>query len=136
MSVTLDTSHSPIGPCGPSEPSPLGDNLRHASTALLSSALDFGENTEVVATEVVGTRGVGTGTVGTGAVGTGVGVHTVSDIDPDEPANIELLLAFEWTQAAPQSFCLNDVACRNMSFILVTFETSHIEMEPLKDVAL
>ena len=44
MSVTLDTFHSRIGPCVPLEQSPVGDTSRHASTALLSSALDFGEN--------------------------------------------------------------------------------------------
>ena len=44
MSVTRDTSHSPIGPCGPSEQSPLGDTLRHALRALSSSALEGGEN--------------------------------------------------------------------------------------------
>ena len=44
MSATRDTSHFPIGPCGPLEQSPLGDSLRHALTARLSSALDSGEN--------------------------------------------------------------------------------------------
>ena len=43
----LDTSHSPISPRGPLEQSPSGDNLRQASTALLSLGLDFGENAEV-----------------------------------------------------------------------------------------
>ena len=42
--VTLDTSHSPIGPCGPLEQSPSGDNFRHVSTALLSCTLDCGTN--------------------------------------------------------------------------------------------
>ena len=40
MSATLDTSHSLIDPCGLLEQSPLGDNLRHVSTALLSCTLD------------------------------------------------------------------------------------------------
>ena len=31
-------------------------------------------------------------------------------IDADDPANMTFLLAFEWTQAAPHSFCLNDDA--------------------------
>ena len=44
MSVTRDTSHSAIGPCGPLKQLPCGDNLRHASTALLSCTLDSGEN--------------------------------------------------------------------------------------------
>ena len=43
MPVILDTSHSPIGPCGPFEQAPLGGTFRHASMALLSSALDRGE---------------------------------------------------------------------------------------------
>ena len=38
------------------------------------------------------------------------GVHTFDDIDADVPLNIEILLAFEWTQAAVHNFCLNDVA--------------------------
>ena len=49
ISVTRDTSHSPIGPCGPLEQSPCGHILMCASTAVLSSALDCGENTGVVA---------------------------------------------------------------------------------------
>ena len=36
------------------------------------------------------------------------------DIDPDDPVNMSYLLASEWTQAAPQSFCLNDAAWKNM----------------------
>ena len=46
MSVTFDTSHVPIGPCGPLEQYS-DDSLRHASTASLSSARVFGENTVV-----------------------------------------------------------------------------------------
>ena len=38
------------------------------------------------------------------------GPHTVGDIEPDERSNIWLLLAFEWTQAAPQSVCRKDVS--------------------------
>ena len=41
-------------------------------------------------------------------------VHTVPDIDPDDPMNISLWLAFDRTQAAPQSFWLNDTASENM----------------------
>ena len=37
-------------------------------------------------------------------------VHTVREIDPGDASNINSLLAFEWTQATPQSVCLNDVA--------------------------
>ena len=40
----LETSHSPIGPCGPLEQSPSGDRWRHALTAPLSAILDCGEN--------------------------------------------------------------------------------------------
>ena len=44
MSVVWDTSHSPIGPCGPVEQSPTGDSFRHAWTASLRSPVFFGEN--------------------------------------------------------------------------------------------
>ena len=47
ISVTRDTSHSAIGPYEPLEQSPSGDNLRHASIALVSSALDCGKNAEI-----------------------------------------------------------------------------------------
>ena len=52
MSVTSDTSHSPIGPIGESAQSPTGDALMHASMAALSSALDRGLNTAVEGTGV------------------------------------------------------------------------------------
>ena len=42
--------------------------------------------------------------------GVGGGSHTVRDIDPDVSANVRVCLAFELTQAAPQSCCLKDVA--------------------------
>ena len=42
--------------------------------------------------------------------GVGVDVHSVCDIDPDVPANMRVFIAFELTQAAPQSSCLKDVA--------------------------
>ena len=79
--------------------------------ALLTSTLDRGENAGVV-------------------------VHTLSDIDPEDPLNMTFLCACEWTQANPHSFRLNDVACQNMSFMSVTLDTSHVEMSPLKDFAL
>ena len=45
ISVTLDTSHFPIAPYGPSEQSPSEDtSTRQMVMALLSSAMDFGEN--------------------------------------------------------------------------------------------
>ena len=47
MSVIAETSHSPIGPYGPSEQSPSGENSRHALIAPLSSVLDCGENAAV-----------------------------------------------------------------------------------------
>ena len=42
--------------------------------------------------------------------GVGTDVHSVCDIDPEVPANMRVFIAFELTQAAPQSFCLKDVA--------------------------
>ena len=44
MVLMLDTSHSPISPCGPLRQSPFGNNSRHVSTARLSSGLECGEN--------------------------------------------------------------------------------------------
>ena len=46
-----------------------------------------------------------------------------------------VLVALEWTQGAPHSFCLNEFASRNMLFILPTCDTSHFERSPLNDVA-
>ena len=40
----------------------------------------------------------------------GAGVHTVDDIDPDDPLNKLFLLAIERVQAVPQSLRLNDFA--------------------------
>ena len=37
--------------------------------------------------------------------------HTTDDIDPNEPSNMDCLLALERTQASPHSACLKDVAC-------------------------
>ena len=61
--------------------------------------------------------------------------HTVFDIDPSEPSNMPVLIALEWTQPAPHRLCLKDLAFRNISSILCTFETCHFEMSPLNDVA-
>ena len=44
MVLTLDTSHSPIGPCGALEQSPFGDNFRHGTMAVLTSLPVCGEN--------------------------------------------------------------------------------------------
>ena len=57
--------------------------------ALLSSTLDCGEKDGVV-------------------------VHTVGDVDPDDPENMAALVAFECTQEAVQNFRPNNVACENM----------------------
>ena len=115
MLVTLDTSHSPIGPCRPLEQSPTGDSSRHALTAPLSSILDCGENDggegnggedngiEVVALlrstldcgEDNGDDDNGGDNNGDEDIGVGVVAHTVCDIDPDEPANMNHLPAFE-----------------------------------------
>ena len=84
--------------------------------ARLSSNLDCGENTgrgvldRGENTRVVLDRGENTRVVLDFGENTRVVAHTVCDIDPDDPSNIKLLLAFEWTQAAPHIFRLNDTA--------------------------
>ena len=113
MSVTCDTSHSPIGPCGSSERSPVGESLRYASIALLSSSLDCSENT-----------GMGV-----------LLVHVVGDIEPDVPANMIVFFACEWTQAVPQSCRLKNVAPQNMPYMSFTLDTSQPDKSPLNDVA-
>ena len=47
MSVTFDTSHSPIGPCELLEQF-VGDSFRHSSTAILSSDCEGGEKRGVI----------------------------------------------------------------------------------------
>merc|ERR1719386_294328 len=69
ISVIFDMSHSLIGPCGPVEQMPLGDKSKQLSMAILSSVLEWVENAVVL--------------------------HTVDDIDPNDPSNISVLLAFE-----------------------------------------
>ena len=54
--------------------------------------------------------------------------HTISDIIPDDPTNMSLLIAFEWTQEIPQRRCMKDVAPLNMRFMSITLDTSHLEM--------
>ena len=49
-------------------------------------------------------------TVGSVVATAEAGVHSVFDIDPSEPANMRTFVAFELTQAAPQSCCLKDAA--------------------------
>ena len=48
--------------------------------------------------------------VGRVVTGVGVDVHSGCDIDPDVPVNMSVFVAFELSQAAPQSSCLKDVA--------------------------
>ena len=119
MSLTLDTSHSAIGPFWPPEQSPLGDNLRHASTAPLRSIGDERPVVVVVAALVVAALVVAALVVAAlvvtalvvAALLVAAAVHdTFRDIDPDDPVNISFWFALELTQAAPQSFWLNDVA--------------------------
>ena len=91
--------------------------MRYSSTALLSSLLDCGENAGVVAIlgslldcgENATVVALLSSFLECGENATVV-VHAVVDTDPEEPANMSLLLAFVWTQAVPQSFCVKDVA--------------------------
>ena len=53
---------------------------------------------------------------------------------PDEPANIPSFLAVEVLHA-PQSSCSKDDAPENISSMLVTLDTSHLERSPLNDDA-
>ena len=64
-----------------------------------------------------------------------VGVQAVDDIDPDEPSNIDVCFAVEWTQANPQSLRLKSVAPKNMPCMSFTLDTSHFDRSPLNDVA-
>ena len=94
--------------------------------AHLSSPLDLGENTTGLRRAGLFARsahdisrpylplGCRTYSRGGGAGGLPESLHVVCEIDPDEPANMVVLLAFEWTQAAPQSFRLNNFASQNM----------------------
>ena len=90
-----------------------------------------------------GGSGGGGGGIGGGAypriagvvVHAGAEMRTIRDIDPGDPANILLLYAFEYTQACPQSICLNDIAPWNISVILITLDTSHFWMSLLNDLA-
>ena len=58
----------------------------------------------------------------------------VLQIRPDEPSNIPPLSADEVCHS-PQRVCANDDAPENMSSILVTLDTSHLEMPLLNDDA-
>ena len=57
-----------------------------------------------------------------------------AQIRPGEPSNIRYLSAVEVTHA-PQSVCAKDDAPENISSILVTLETSHLERSLLNDLA-
>ena len=67
--------------------------------------------------------------------GVGADVHALRDIDPDDPVNIFVLLAFELTHSIPQSFWLNASALKNIESMLVTLDTSHFERSLLNDDA-
>ena len=91
MSLILDTSHPAIGPWRPVEHSPSGviRDFKHSSTASLSSSV---EGNAVSGHNLLDTKR--------------------DDVDPKEPVNINFAdwTAFEWTQAAEQSTCANEVA--------------------------
>ena len=64
----------------------------------------------------------------------GVVVVVVHIIFPDEPEKISFLLAVDFCHA-PQSVWENALAPLNIAFMLVTLDTSHLEMSPLNDDA-
>ena len=59
----------------------------------------------------------------------------VVQIRADERTNIPCLSAFDLSHALPQSVCAKDDAPANISFMLVTLDTSHFEMPRLNDDA-
>ena len=61
-------------------------------------------------------------------------VLVVVQIRPDEPSNIPFLSAVEVTHA-PQRVCAKDDAPENISSMLVTLDTSQLEMSLLNDDA-
>ena len=61
-------------------------------------------------------------------------VLIVVQIRPDEPSNIPSLSAVEVLHA-PQSVRAKDDAPANVCFMLVTLDTSHLEMSTLNDNA-
>ena len=58
----------------------------------------------------------------------------VVQIPPEELSNISVLSAVE-VYHAPQSVCVKDDAPLNISAILVTLDTSHLERSPLNNDA-
>ena len=83
--------------------------------------------------------------VGAGANGTGCPQHggsnacrsllLVVQISPNDPSNIPSLFAVEVCQS-PHRVCSNDDAAENISFMLVTLDTSHLLMSTLNDEAV
>ena len=61
-------------------------------------------------------------------------VDSVVQIFPDEPTNIPSLSAVEVFHL-PQSACAKDEAPKNILSMLITLDTSHLEMSLLKDDA-
>ena len=61
----------------------------------------------------------------------GVVVEVVVQIRPYERLNIPALVAVDLSHAAPQSVCLNDDALENIPSMLITLDTSHLEMSQL-----
>ena len=57
-----------------------------------------------------------------------------SKISPGEPSNMFFLLAFEVIHL-PQSACSKDDALQNILSMLITLDTSHLEISTLNDVA-
>merc|ERR1719174_636395 len=61
-------------------------------------------------------------------------IQVTVQIRPGEPSNIHFFIAFE-VYHPPQSVRVNDFAPENMNNMLVTLDTSHLEMSPLNDDA-
>ena len=59
----------------------------------------------------------------------------VVQIRPDDPSNISSLSAGDVCHVSPQSGRAKDDAPANICFMLVTLDTSHLEMSQLNDVA-
>ena len=59
-------------------------------------------------------------------------VLAVVQIRPDDPSNIPCFSAVEVLHS-PQSVCANDDALSNMPIMVVTLDTSHLEMSLLND---
>ena len=64
-----------------------------------------------------------------------VAPHTIDDIDPGDPVNILVFIAFEFTQKAPQSVWRKETAERNISRKSITADIAHADRFWLKDRA-